>query len=50
MQDVSKRKNSFKDKTCYLYVTGAIAVFCIQPVLTPTYNNREKWVLKCKCE
>ena len=27
MQEVSKRKNSFKDKTCYLYMTGAIAVF-----------------------
>ena len=49
MKEVSKIIDSFKDKTCYLYMMGAIAVFfCIRPVLTPLLLIIEKnWASKC---
>ena len=39
----------FKDKTCYLYMIAAIAVFFfIQPILTPFFITIEnKWISEC---
>ena len=49
MKEVSKIIDSFKDKTCYLYMMGAIAVFfCIQAILTPLLIIIAKnWASKC---
>lgn len=48
-EENSKKKKSYKDKTCYLYMIGAIAVFfLIQPILTPLFIKiNEKWISKC---